>query len=99
MLFDRQTQRWRTLANIPAADPVWSADSRWIYFHDFASNTQAIYRANALDGRLEIAARVNEMRSMEFADFRFAGLAPGDVPLLRARLTVGNLFRADIENR
>ncbi|HEV2578957.1 MAG TPA: winged helix-turn-helix domain-containing protein [Acidobacteriaceae bacterium] len=98
-VFDRQTQRWRTLANIPAADPVWSADSQWIYFHDFASNTQAIYRANALDGRTEIVAFVGDMHSMEFADFRFAGLAPGDVPLLRARLTVGNLFRADIENR
>jgi hypothetical protein len=42
-------------------------------------------------------ASVNDLQSLEFADFRFVGLAPGDVPLLRARTTISNLFEAQIE--
>lgn len=99
MLFDRSTGAWRTLAARPAADPVWSADGQWVYFHDFESKTQPILRANVSNGRIENVAGVDDMRALEFADFRFVGLAPGDVPLLRARTTVGNLYEAQIEPR
>jgi Tol biopolymer transport system component len=97
MLFDRSTGAWRTIAAQPAADPVWSADSRWIYFHDFESKSQMILRVNVEKGQIENIAGVSDLQSLDYADFRFVGLAPGDVPLLRARTTVGNLYEAQIE--
>ena len=96
MIFDRAHNQWRTLAGMPAADPIWSADSQWVYFHEFESSSQTIYRVNAHDGRTEKVASTNDLQSFEFADFRFVGLAPGDVPLLRARVTTGNLYLADL---
>ena len=96
MIFDRQHNQWHTLANKPAADPIWSADSQWVYFHEFESKSQTIYRVNVRDGRTENVASTSDLQSFEFADFRFVGLAPGDVPLLRARVTTGNLYLADL---
>jgi DNA-binding winged helix-turn-helix (wHTH) protein/Tol biopolymer transport system component len=97
VLFDRSTGAWRTLAAQAAADPVWSADGQWVYFHDFESKSQPIVRVNVSNGHIENVAGVYDVQSLEFADFRFVGLAPGDVPLLRARTTVGNLYEAQIE--
>lgn len=97
MLLDRRTGAWRTLATMPAADPIWSANGEWLYFHDFESKSQSIFRVRIADGQIENVAGVSELQSFEFADFRFVGLAPGDLPLLRARSTTGNLFQAELE--
>ena len=97
MLFDRSTGAWRTIAAQPAADPMWSADSKWIYFHDFESKSQPILRVNIDNGQIEDLAGVSDLQSQDYADFRFVGLAPGDIPLLRARTTVGNLYQSQID--
>jgi hypothetical protein len=66
-------------------------------FHDFESKSQMILRVNVEKGQIENIAGVSDLQSLDYADFRFVGLAPGDVPLLRARTTVGNLYEAQIE--
>lgn len=96
MLFDRRQGMWRTLVAQPAADPIWSRDGQWIYFHDFQGKAQSIYRVRVHDGFVERVASVGDLQSIEFADFRFVGLTPEDLPLIRARVSTGNLYSATL---
>jgi Tol biopolymer transport system component/DNA-binding winged helix-turn-helix (wHTH) protein len=96
MLFDTATQTWRLLAEQNIADPVWSHDSTAIYFHDFAQADQPIYRAVVATGQVERVADLHDLRSASVLDYRFAGLAPGDVPLVSARTSTANLYTAEL---
>lgn len=97
MLFDRTTNKWKTIASQPAADPMWSRDGHWIYFHDFLEQRQAIYRVSVPDGHVERAAELGKLQSVDIADFRFVGLAPGDLPLIRARMSTANIYSTDLD--
>jgi Tol biopolymer transport system component/DNA-binding winged helix-turn-helix (wHTH) protein len=96
MLFDVATKTWRLLAEQNIADPVWSHDDSAIYFHDFAQADQPIYRAIVATGKVERVADLHDLRSASVLDYRFAGLAPGDVPLISARTSTANLYAAEL---
>jgi len=96
MLYDTATKTWRVLAEQNIADPVWSHDGSAIYFHDFAQADQPIYRAIVATGKVERVADLHDLRSASVLDYRFAGLAPGDVPLVSARTSTANLYTAEL---
>ncbi len=96
MLYDTATKTWRVLAEQNIADPVWSHDDSAIYFHDFAQADQPIYRAVVGTGKVERVADLHDLRSASVLDYRFAGLAPGDVPLISARTSTANLYTAEL---
>jgi Tol biopolymer transport system component len=96
MLYDVATKAWRLLAEQNIADPVWSHDDSAIYFHDFAQADQPIYRAIVASGKIERVADLHDLRSASVLDYRFAGLAPGDVPLVSARTSTANLYAAEL---
>jgi len=96
MLFDVETGTWRLLAEQNVADPVWSHDDSAIFFHDFAQDDQPIYRVVIKTGRVERVADLHDLRTASIVDYRFAGLAPGDVPLVSARMSTANLYAADL---
>ncbi|HSY01222.1 MAG TPA: winged helix-turn-helix domain-containing protein [Acidobacteriaceae bacterium] len=96
MVFDVATQRWHLLAEQNIADPAWSHDDSAIYFHDFAQTDQPIYRAVVATGKVERVADLHDLRSANVVDYRFAGLAPGDVPLVSARMSTANIYAADL---
>jgi Tol biopolymer transport system component len=96
MLFDIAAQTWRVVAEQNIADPAWSHDDSAIYFHDFAQADQPIYRATLATGKVERVADLHDLRSANVVDYRFAGLAPGDVPLVSARTSTANIYAADL---
>lgn len=96
MLYDVATNAWHVLAEQNIADPVWSHDDSAIYFHDFAQADQPIYRAVVATGQIQRAADLHDLRSASVLDYRFAGLAPGDVPLVSARTSTANLYAAEL---
>lgn len=96
MLYDTATETWRVLAEQNIADPVWSHDGSAIYFHDFAQADQPIYRAIVATGKVERVADLHDLRSASVLDYRFAGLAPGDIPLVSARTSTANLYSAEL---
>ena len=98
MLFDWTTKTWKTLVSQPAADPIWSHDGHWIYFHDFLEESQAIYRVSVPDGHVERVAGLGNLQSIDIADFRFVGLTPGNQPLIRARMSTANIYSADLDD-
>jgi len=99
MLYDTTTKTWKTLVQENIADPVWSHDGKAIFFHDFVQEGQPIYRLTIADGHTERIAGLRDLRSADVVDYRFAGLAPGDVPLVNARMSTANIYSAEIQKR
>lgn len=98
MILDRTSGVWKMLAAQPAADPIWSRDGRSIFFHDFQDKSQSIYRVSVPDGKVERVAGLGNLQSLDIADFRLVGLAPGDLPQIRARVSTANLYAADLDS-
>jgi Tol biopolymer transport system component/DNA-binding winged helix-turn-helix (wHTH) protein len=96
MLYDIAAKTWRVVAEGNIADPNWSHDDSAIYFHDFAQADQPIYKVVIKTGKTERVADLHDLRSANFVDYRFAGLAPGDVPLVSARLSAANIYAAEL---
>lgn len=96
MLFDTASKTWRLLAEQNIADPSWSHDDSAIYFHDFAQADQPIYRVVVANGKIERVADLHDLRTASVVDYRFGGLAPGDVPLISARMSTANIYAAEL---
>jgi Tol biopolymer transport system component/DNA-binding winged helix-turn-helix (wHTH) protein len=96
MLYDTSTQRWRPLGQGNIADPVWSHDGRAIFFHDFVEAGQPIYKLTIAGDHKERVAGLRDLRSADAVDYRFAGIAPGGVPLVNVRLSTANIYSAKV---
>jgi Tol biopolymer transport system component/DNA-binding winged helix-turn-helix (wHTH) protein len=99
MLFDTLSKQWRVLAQQTIADPVWSHDSKAIFFHDFGEDGEPIYKLTIADDHIRRIADLRDLRSGDFVDYRFAGLAPGDIPLVNARMSTANIYSTAIGGR
>jgi len=96
MLYNVASKTWRVVAEQNIADPGWSHDDAAIYFHDFAQADQPIYKVAIATGKVTRVADLHDLRSANVVDYRFAGLAPGDVPLVSARLSTANIYAAEL---
>jgi Tol biopolymer transport system component len=96
MLCDVATGAWRKLAEQNINDPVWSQDDSSLFFHDLAQAGQHIYKVSTSTGKIEQVADVSDLRSAGVANYRFLGLAPGDIPLISAKASAANLYSADL---
>lgn len=99
MLYDTITKQWRMLAQGNIADPVWSHDGEAIFFHDFAQAGQPIYKLTIAGDHKELIAGMRDLRSTDAVDYRFAGIAPGGVPLVNVRLSTANIYSAMVRRR
>ena len=99
MLYDLAAQQWTTLSSTSASDPVWSADSRSIYFHALAEEFKPLYRASVISGRLEQVASLQSFHPNQPADFSFCGLSPDGTPFVRISLHSTNLYTANLDDR
>lgn len=99
MLYDTTTKQWRTLTQGNIADPVWSHDGKAIFFHDFVQPGQPIYRLTIADDHRELIAGMQDLRSTDAVDYRFAGIAPGGIPLVNVRLSTANIYSARVRRQ
>jgi Tol biopolymer transport system component/DNA-binding winged helix-turn-helix (wHTH) protein len=97
MLLDLRTQTWRTLAETSVADPVWTLDSKALYFHADQADTEPIYRASIPDGRLEQIANLSSFVGGETADYFFCGLTRDDNPVVRSRTGTGDVYSLNLD--
>jgi Tol biopolymer transport system component/DNA-binding winged helix-turn-helix (wHTH) protein len=96
-LFDTTLHTWRTIADTTVADPVWSSDSKAIFFHASSAEMQPIYRVSILGGRLEQVANLSNFSGEDTEDYFFCGLTLEDVPIVRSRTRTGNLYTLDLD--
>lgn len=95
-LYDVRTGVWSALSVTSAADPVWSADSRYIYFHGSLDLGQPISRIDVATRRSEEVVRLNTPARADAADFVFGGLTPQNEPLVRARSVTADYYSLDL---
>ena len=95
VVYNVKSQSWTTLFTSGAADPVWSADSRSVYFHAFAQANSAILRVS-VQGKLETIADLSK-RGLPSADnYFFSGVTPDGSPLIEPRIGTGNLYSIEL---
>ena len=92
LLYDVSKQSWRTLATGSAADPVWSPDSKSVYFHAFADPKSAILRIPISGGVADSVADLSNLGPSKFASFFFGGITRDGAPIIEPRIGTGDLF-------
>jgi Tol biopolymer transport system component len=97
MLFDHQASTWRKLSDHAVADPLWSADGKYIYFQDDHEQGKPIYRVDIVGGNLDKVATLESLRPLAALDYRLVSMAPGDLPVVSAWTSNVNLYSIDLD--
>ncbi|ADW67289.1 winged helix-turn-helix domain-containing protein [Granulicella tundricola] len=98
-LFDTRTHTWRNLITRSAADPAWSHDGKWIFFHAFAEPGSPIYRVNVDSGELIRITGLSDLANTDVVDFYFSGLTQDDAPIITARMSTANAYSLNLDAR
>jgi Tol biopolymer transport system component/DNA-binding winged helix-turn-helix (wHTH) protein len=94
-IYDVQRQTWKTLYSGSAADPVWSADSKFLYFHAFAEPGSPIMHLS-LDGNSESITDLTKLGLPAGENFFFSGVTPTGSPFIKPSIGSGNLYSVSI---
>jgi serine/threonine protein kinase/Tol biopolymer transport system component len=95
MLFDFSAQKWMDIADIFVAYPLWSRDTRYLYFNGILNNQEGYYRLQVSDHKLE---RLFSMKGFQAAGGAFgnwSGLAPDESPLLVRDASIQEIYALD----
>jgi Tol biopolymer transport system component len=99
MLFDLTTQKWTELAKIFVAYPVWSRDSRYLYFDGILDNQEGYFRVPLSDGKPERLFSLKGFQAAGGAFGNWSGLAPDESALLVRDASIQELYALDWETR
>lgn len=97
MIYQLADHRWSTISDLSVADPVWAHDGKSIYFHSFMEEGQPIYQVSVPQGRVSRVADLGNLGSTDIVDYSFSGLAPGDVPMVKARRWTADIYSLDLD--
>jgi Tol biopolymer transport system component len=92
MLFDLNTRKWTELAKLFVAYPVWSRDSRYIYFDGILDNQESYFRAQVSDGKLERLVSLKRFQAAGGAFGNWSGIAPDGTPLLVRDASIQEIY-------
>jgi DNA-binding winged helix-turn-helix (wHTH) protein/Tol biopolymer transport system component len=96
-LYTLATRTWTTLNVSSGADPIWSADSRYLFIHASLDPSQPIDRISIPDGHVDTIAHLADAQHTDAVDFVFCGLAPDKTPYVRTRIFTGNFYSLDLK--
>ncbi len=97
MLYDSQTQHWTTLVSNGAADPVWAANSRAIFYQNFLEPGEPVYRLDLPSGNAQKIATLTDLQPAYASDYRLIALAPGDEPVVNTQSSSVNIYSLDLK--
>jgi len=95
-VFDVGTKKWTELTKIVVGFPIWSTDSRYIYF-DSLKGAPNLYRVRIADRRLEQVASLQSIRLAPNFGGALSGLAPDNSPLVVRDLGNQDIYALDVE--
>ena len=99
MLYDVTQHRWMELARTSAADPIWSSDSKSLYFHAFLEEHQPIIKMSVPEGEVHVVADSTGFPDRATVNYFFGGMTPASEPLVQPRIGAGNLYFLDLKTR
>ncbi len=95
MLFDTAHLSWRTLYAGSAADPVWSSDSKSLFFHAFAEPHSGIMRIT-LNGTAQPVGDISRLGLPPADDYLLSGVTPAGSPMIEPKVGSGNLYAINL---
>lgn len=95
VLFDMETKKRRTLLKLSITDPVWSHDSRALFFLAFQPEGRTIYRLRLPEEKLERVIGIEDIRLNDIGVFWFHSLAPGDLPLISLDTSNTSIYKLE----
>jgi Tol biopolymer transport system component/DNA-binding winged helix-turn-helix (wHTH) protein len=96
-LYDFATQKWQTVTRGEAIGfPVWSRDSRHLYYQRILDDGEPVYRLNVRTGVAERVASFEAVLSGGVSRCALLGLAPDDALLLDTTRGNSDLYRAEL---
>jgi Tol biopolymer transport system component len=95
-LYDVRTSKWTKLEDIPVGWPIWSKDSKYIYF-DSTESVPKLYRIRIADHNLEQVASLQGIRLAPTLGGSLTGLAPDDSPLVSRDVGTQEIYALDLE--
>jgi dipeptidyl aminopeptidase/acylaminoacyl peptidase len=93
---DVRTGKWIELAKIQVGFPMWSGDSRYIYF-DSLESVPSLYRVRIADHNLEKVASLAGIHLAPSLGGNLTGLAPDDSPLVVRNVGNQEIYALDLE--
>jgi Tol biopolymer transport system component/DNA-binding winged helix-turn-helix (wHTH) protein len=96
MLYDVKTQSWRVLAVTSAADPVWSSDSRYLYFHAYMAPLNPVSRIEVSGGHIEPMVTIKDFPARTVSRYFFSGLTPDNAVIINVELDNSNLYSLEL---
>jgi Tol biopolymer transport system component len=97
-LFDIDHQRWTdmTSGNYFSV-PVWSSDSKWLYFQDLLDSGEPVFRMRPGDVTRERAFSFEDILNSGTQRCGFYGVAPDGAIVFRATRDGGDIFALDVD--
>jgi len=99
-IYDFPSQTWQEFAPASGAGmPVWSGDSRYVYFDNGLSTNSAVYRMRIADHKVEQVAALKNTRRAIWGNLPWFGLSPKDEPLVLRDVGTQEVYALDFEER
>jgi Tol biopolymer transport system component len=95
-VFDVGTKKWTELTKIVVGFPIWSSDSRYIYF-DSLEGAPNLYRVRIADRRVEQVASLQSIRLAPTIGGELSGLTPDNSPLVVRDTGNQDIYALDVE--
>ena len=95
-ILDIHSKKWTELAKIGVGFPMWSWDSKYIYF-DSLESIPNLYRVRIADHSLEKVASLGAIRLAPTLGGNLTGLAPDDSPLVVRNAGSQEIYALDLK--
>ena len=95
-LFEFDSGKWRSLADVPASYPNWSSDGRYVYFRSGTAEGPAVFRAVLASHTVEKITSLDGVERGPFFMGDWLGLAPDNSPLAIRNSTIEDIYAWDL---
>lgn len=92
MLYDFATGRWSVVAKSSVDNPVWTEDSKYLYFDAFMEQQKSIYRVCISDKRVEHITNIRDVDPAGNLNYAFVGLSNDGMPVVSVDRWTADIF-------
>lgn len=86
-------KQWTEVLTASIDNPVWSSDSRSIYYHSFMEPDLPIYKLDVQTHNQEKIFQLRDMQVSDAADYSFQGVSPDGSPILSVHLWSADVYQ------
>lgn len=95
-LFEFDSGKWRSLADVPASYPNWSHDGKYVYFRSGTAEGPAIFRVVLASHTVEKVTSLDGVERGPFFMGDWVGLAPDNSPIAIRNSTIEDIYAWDL---